>query len=272
MKKRSSTRLVRCYTLVEIMVSLAVFSILMLIMMQFFVNSQKLWMNSEARNQRYSDARVAMDVMASAFSAAFYAPDTTLMYIEGNPSDRDNIAFPVKMPIDYGCDAELYYIKFHLGDSSTSGEEDGALYLSTFSQKDSASGYKELFLPHNGSDSAISARANLIKNAFGLSSVNDEDRKLDIIKGVTSLEFWPILPQYGKTGTKNLKWLKELKGEAPIAVEIRMTMMDKASYDEWKVRNGNSADTGSSETPAARDFRLANEYMFSRIVYLANNR
>ena len=302
MKKMTVRPIRRNFTLAEIVVAMGVFSIIMLLLFRLFASSQQVWSAAEARSNRYADARVAMDLMANALQSAFYAPDTTIMLIGAKAAPtkndpRDVITFPVKMPTHYGCmktagggentfesdEPALFFIRFSLGRSEalkdagsiTGNEEPGYLYLSTFGNEDDVGDYVELFTPYE--DQKIVKRCEDMLQAFRRSSVQKDDRKQDIIQGVTRLEFTPIMPDYKNT---KLVWkLPRYKDGVddnntlnPIAVEIKLWLLDRASYQKWYALNDSKSTTGSGEVDRAKEFRLANEYLFTRLVYLPNNR
>ena len=294
MKKRNARPIRRNFTLAEIVVAMGVFSIIMLMLFRLFTSSQQVWSSAEARSIRYADARVAMDLMANALQSAFYASDTTVMLIgtKTQPSKTDPrnvITFPVKMSTHYGCmddsfesdEPALFFIRFSLGKTSalpsevTNDEKPGYLYLSTFGNEDDVGDYVELFTPYE--DQKIVKRCEDMLQAFRRSSVQKDDRKQDIIQGVTRLEFTPIMPDYKNT---KLVWkLPRYKDGVddnntlnPIAVEIKLWLLDRASYQKWYALNDSKSTTGSGEVDRAKEFRLANEYLFTRLVYLPNNR
>ena len=60
------------FTLVELIVAMAVFSILLLLMLQFFSGAQTIWRGMEKRNEIYANARIAMDLMTTHLQNTFY--------------------------------------------------------------------------------------------------------------------------------------------------------------------------------------------------------
>ena len=62
----------RFFTLVEVIVSMAVFAILMLGLMQFFASAQNLWTSTGNRNISYDEARTAMNMLATDLMCAYY--------------------------------------------------------------------------------------------------------------------------------------------------------------------------------------------------------
>ena len=72
-----------CFTLVEVIVSMAVFSLLMLGLMQFFSSAQNLWSSASNRNVTYDEARTAMNLMAADLMCVYYEEG----YANGVPQD-----------------------------------------------------------------------------------------------------------------------------------------------------------------------------------------
>jgi len=56
----------KSFTLIELIVSLGVFSVLTLMLMQFFTSVQQAWTSSERRARIYADSRVVFDMVATA--------------------------------------------------------------------------------------------------------------------------------------------------------------------------------------------------------------
>ena len=82
------------FTLVELLVSMAVFSILLVLMMQFFSGARTLWTANEKRAAIYADATVAMDLMSQLLQSTFYNSDGgTPFAITGIPA-ADNTSTP----------------------------------------------------------------------------------------------------------------------------------------------------------------------------------
>ena len=70
-------KIIRNYTIVEVMVAMGIFLIMMTIMMQFFTSAQKVWNASAKRNMIYADARVAMNLMTREIQSILYYNDST---------------------------------------------------------------------------------------------------------------------------------------------------------------------------------------------------
>ena len=74
MKKIKLNRKQR-FTIVEVLVAMAVFSILMLLIMQIFGSMQNVWTTTANRTETYQNARVIMDMIATDLQSAFYNLD-----------------------------------------------------------------------------------------------------------------------------------------------------------------------------------------------------
>lgn len=60
------------YTLVELLMAMAIFAIISVIMMRFFNSAQQIWSKASQKNVLYSDARVALDIMTAELQSALY--------------------------------------------------------------------------------------------------------------------------------------------------------------------------------------------------------
>lgn len=85
-----------CFTLVEVIVSMAVFAILMLGLMQFFASAQGLWSSTSNRVSTCEEARTAMSLLSTDLMCAYYEEGRTVgsvqdhryFFIVQNPADN----------------------------------------------------------------------------------------------------------------------------------------------------------------------------------------
>ncbi|MBN2641284.1 MAG: type II secretion system protein, partial [Victivallales bacterium] len=66
------------FTLVELLVSMGVFSLIMLSLLTLFNSSQKIWARSTAKDSLYSNARVALDLLTYDIQCALINNDADL--------------------------------------------------------------------------------------------------------------------------------------------------------------------------------------------------
>ena len=60
------------FTLLELMISMGVFAVLMLGLMQFFTSAQNLWTKSNSTTEVFDNARIAMNLLAADLATAYY--------------------------------------------------------------------------------------------------------------------------------------------------------------------------------------------------------
>ena len=63
------------FTLLEVIVSMGVFAILMLALMQFFTTAKNVWDRTGTKTQLYDSTRIAMNLLAQDLSSAFYGDE-----------------------------------------------------------------------------------------------------------------------------------------------------------------------------------------------------
>lgn len=218
------------FTLVELLVAMTVFSILLLLMLQFFSGAQKMWTSTEKRNELYADARIAMDLMTSLIQSSVAIHDNIPFVI---PSSKDELYLVTKNPINLGGDAgTLALVVFYL-------KNNNELYIKRLVNTDA--NFEFFFRPF-GSTGAATDFATLANQFPNLKSAGvDEDK---VLSNVISLTFNKI----PSSSSDN----------RPLAIEIKLSLMDAFNFDLWK--NGSTA---VQQTLEERHL-----YTFSRIVYL----
>ncbi|OGV36809.1 MAG: hypothetical protein A2020_03265 [Lentisphaerae bacterium GWF2_45_14] len=60
------------YSLIELLAAMAVFTILILALMQFTSSAQKIWTGSNAKTMMFEDARIALNLIARDLQCAYY--------------------------------------------------------------------------------------------------------------------------------------------------------------------------------------------------------
>ena len=76
-------RIDKKFTLVEIMVSMGVFLVLLTLLLNFFSGTRQVWKSLRDRNEIFSHARIAMDLMGELFNSGVYANKISGIYING---------------------------------------------------------------------------------------------------------------------------------------------------------------------------------------------
>ena len=261
MKYRQHIMRAKFFTLMEVIVAMAVFSIMMGILLQFFTSTQKLWSSAENKNALYADARAAMDLMASSLQSQHYTAHTTFFIFGTTDGKSDALYFPVKMPHDYGSGEELFYLSFMA--------RNGKLYLRTYGSKDNRTRYKEMFT-RVYTDGEYQAAINRVRTDLGFS----DTRSQEVIDGVVSFVCTPINAQPGNTVPVKFETSGDDDDAAmvPFAVRIELELLSGDVLERWKALGGKFKEgemgIDASEPEPAKNLRLANQYKFSRIIYL----
>lgn len=86
------------FTLLEVLVSMGVFTILMLALMQFFSAAQTVWEKSGSRTETFENARLAIQMLRQDLANAFYGdPDHNMASLQffsyNNASGQKNLSF-----------------------------------------------------------------------------------------------------------------------------------------------------------------------------------
>ena len=270
------------FTLVELLVSMAVFSILLVLMMQFFSGAKTLWTANEKRAAIYADATVAMDLMSQLLQSTFYNSDGgTPFAITGIPA-ADNTATPRQpgaisdtnidgwnsriyfisnSPMELSKGGSVRYLSFQRKtDSSVTGVTRNVLELLVFSDSSAQNlHFDQCFHPF-GLDVApdgklVQARTHLTNTVFAdTTPLLAKERKI-VLRNVTGLKFTPVDHKGQMIYGANCY-------DLPAGIEIELSLME----NEQTIRDYQALTTAAERN----DFRLKNEYTFRRTVWLGD--
>ncbi len=284
------------FTLAELLVAMVVFSIMLLLMMQFFSGAQRIWVSTEQKNNLYADARVAMDLMSTFLQGAYYThgdPDSTnysdqcvpFIFVRKTLSDdyavdkktyNDAIYFPTQTQMDLIEDTgKIMFVTFQRGRESYNQENELRMAVLTDASDDMGDKFSMLFPPYddtseapfkNRSQVAVYIITHLYEKITEKNS-NAEKHRLSsqsivLLDNVTSFRINPILKSNLAKGTDCAETANSM--DMPYLIEIQLTLMDKKAYALWKEMK----DAGN--TNKAQEFRLQNEHTFTRAVYLGD--
>ncbi len=281
------------FTLVELIVSLAVFSILLTVMLQFFSGAQRLWTNTESRNQLYSDARVAMDLMSTLLQNAYYAQEAAPFAIDQaeplTSNDKENrnssMYFGTKAKMDLGGTAAIRFVSFQRAENQNlansaienTAARNSALVL-TVLYNDSKNvttrkKYNDSFPPFSTGYTLDDVLDNVVGFLYDEAQNTGSKYRYQLLDNVTGLQITPyritdsgspgfeLIPS-SKLTTKKLGSanLKEAYFDYPYLVEIQLSLMDPKNFEIWKDMDATS--------DVAKKFRREHEYTFTRAVFL----
>lgn len=253
------------FTLVELIVAMAVFSILLLLMLQFFSGAQRIWNGMEKRNEIYANARIAMDLMTAQLQNTFYTNAGIPFVIEDPDTDDSKIYFATRTGDQFPGNSSLKYMTFqrnHItaANSETNVEQE-QLCVAVFC--DTTTGtpdFSSFFPPYGVSPVTDFTQAtNLLPSRLdGL--LADPQFSSVIADNVTSFK---IIPYKLDTNDKIVRDSSSPIKKMPFLIELKLSLLSPEDFSRWLT---------ITNTTEKDNFREENEYTFSRTVYLGNRR
>ena len=276
------------FTLVEILVAMAVFSILLTLMVQFFASARTLWTANEKRTSVYADASIALDLMANLLQTTFpfieeKTPPTpsvnqTPFCIKSETSsptgDSGNhkIVFISNSPLALSKGGSVRYLSFQRGDDPKNPGKNNVLYLKVFSDTDTdfSACIPDFTLDKEGYDNTVDGVRKFVYDTmrsgtvFTPTAANLQTEHVKpILRNVTGLKFTPIamssagtiskVTSFSADGYTGIYTAGDDKCLAGMEIELSL-MADEATVNDW---SGNDDD-----------YKTRNEYTFRRTVWL----
>lgn len=248
------------FTLLEIIVSMAVFSILVVVMMQFFTGARRIWVGTENKNETYSDARAAMNLMSNLLQNTFYSAGEDMngripfrISHNSDPYISDKIYFVSRSPFTVVPNT-TYNLSFILIQ-----RESAATSLKILGASDPESGFANIFNTTNAAWGGL----------FG--AADAYTKKATVIDRVVNIKFFPGMINTATTPA-SITWLTETATTAdhtiqgvPDVIRIELTVIDKEGFDKWVAKGGGDPE---STDAALREFRKPFERKFTRVIHL----
>ena len=275
------------FTLVELIVAMAVFMVIMLALMNFFTSAQKIWISSSMRNSVFEDARIALEIMSKDIQSAYRGNNMPFWHRNGTTEyDSDLLAFvsATSIPPNDRCTSEFCEVKYvrYLTSAATlathANSNDGWLLRSvTGDKKDNGD--------KNTYPEEPSGKYNILNSSgAGNTTVKVSDTGSPLTASLTaddtSSEAWQkLIPHVTKLEFKCYKKdtnpidadndASPAVTEFPAYIEITLTLLDKSSWDKW-VSMGGAVNPSSEPDGAVKNFRLQNERTFTKVVFLGD--
>ena len=289
------------FTLVEMVVSLGVFSILMLIMFQMFTSAQKSWLISKSRADAYENAKIALDLISRDLQCVYYTQTGTPFWHGAYTgwdefSNNEILAFVSATPVPPGItNSTLCEVKYQLAyvadHSAANKDKDGWLRRSVTGD---SSGVKWNFSNNfivgkdtstNGATPpAPTAAFTAFEDDTPASVATSSSVSQKVIPHVLQLSFTchkkPVLPAF----PAGEEILPDANAGAPTAqkmppysIKISLTLMDKGAWDKWCALSNapyplpadiNDRKDVASESDAAWEFRKNNQKTFTKTVFI----
>lgn len=205
------------FSLTELIVSMAVLSVLMLAMMNFFSAAQNAWTGAVKKNDTYQNAQLVFDIMEKDIQSICYGAEFPFYHKDqNNIGDEDIIAFVSTTPLRPNKDYKIPYfeIKYKANDDT-----DGWFSRAVTDDQDS---------------STFDFNSNV--------DFHDSGDYKEIIPGVVSLKFYCL----GTDGS--LLATEDYDGWIPPFIRVEMQLMNENDYktysnmpssaqDDFKERN-----------------------------------
>ena len=269
------------FTLVELLVSLGVFSVLLVVFMQIFSGMRLIWTNSEKEADVSSGARVAMDVLSELVSAAYSssaAEDGKFLFrADQTPGRPGMLYFACKTNYDLPGTNPIRFIGVQVPNTTKNfgagADSYYTLYLTVLSNDDSenvkaANGqvyhrFSPDFLKDDDKDtiSASEALTKLCANLDGKVKTSDTDNshRIELLRNVTDFQ----VRAYKADGAA---YTGNTVDEAPDSLEISISVLTDADFARWAELKGGVkvVPDNAEKLKAARKFRLERQKTFTR--------
>lgn len=270
------------FTLMELLVAMAVLAILLVLMMQFFSGAQKVWTSSEQKSNMYADARVVMDLCSVLLQNTYYDVGGYPFEIKRSltiPSGgwNDEICFASSSKLELKGTSDVRFFKLKRDNTNTN-----SLFLYVYANDKADFSY---FIPPFDSSAeskvknygeAVKKLNNIFSSSYGYS------QKIELLNTVTGFQIIPKA-QAGtplRIGTYSASFPPEYKvdtagngtsangdgtviQEIPFLIEFSVSLMSPENFKIWQ-------EMQTANETAAKAYRLQHEYTFRRAVFLGN--
>ena len=271
---------VRRFTLVELLVAMAVFVVLLGLLLQFFSGAQRMWINMEQRNNMYADARAVMDVLTTMTQNAFYAERVGVPFIiektendkGGYDKDKYKVYFATlsRQNLPGG---KLKYVTIQCGNGKDGADGTGnldELKRGVFCDKEDD--FEKYLPPYDLGISMSEVGTKVVERLNGLLKNTTEQPNVDepygtiLAKRVTSFKVIPYLRDNSPSGVKKGSFSGGEFRDVPFMVEFKLSLLSPRDFIVWEQMKYST----SAEKKKKDDFRKEHEYTFSRSVFLGD--
>ncbi len=288
----------RAFTLVELLVSMAVLSLFMIVLLLLTDSVQKLWRRSSGSTESFASARAAFDVMTRRLSQATL--NTYLDYYDSSGSRRPAItststaaekaAADAFVPASYGRASDLHFrsgLASGILGSGTNSAAHGVFFLAPLGYTDNHANYRDLpnllnpvaYFVEFADDSAEVPQ--FLKN--GGVPARSRYRLVEVVQPAQEFTGYPALSDTDPGNDNN--WISAaggLKGsvhkhflaENVIAVVIRPELAEQDTAaaglsEAWNLTNGYSYNSRAGRTAAKDKMQFAQMPPLIRLVMVS---
>ena len=251
------------FTLVELLVAMAVFSILLLISMQLFSSSRQLWLDTENRNRTYANARTAMEFIASRIQTQAYTENMPF-FIDAT-TRFGKMYFPTAIPMNRkdadGNERDKQGLRF----IGLSLSEDGILKMHIFSDENKT-GFQRLMPPFTRVSGGVAAAYSSACNTVADKTVNKTDytgEEYNVIELAENVDAFTLRPYMREGGAGTAVRSVTSTNSPPYLLEIELRVID--SKENFKKRKDY---LDASDDTAATEVLKEHSYTFVRSILL----
>ena len=286
---------VHSFTLIELITAMSIFSVLMLVMMRFFSESQQAWTSSNQRSMIFENAQIAMDLISRDLQSAYYedelgsqVPFWHLSNVDTTNNAREMISFISTTPMrpNDNCTSNMCEIQYKLlyTETPTSNLAGWLMRSVTGNKNDAIADMDNEYHAATNATGKHNYANNFNVGGTGVTNVFTSDNSSSgdksgtphfskVIPYVTNLSFLcfdssnTLIP-VDATGSADT--------EFPAMVKITLSLLDKNSWQKWIAMGGkpdkiywdhvNNTLVDTADLQSA--FRKKHERTFTKFVFL----
>lgn len=226
------------FTLLELIVAMAIFTMMMAVLFRFIDLSQRAWVDSSNRSMVYENARLAFDLISRDLQSSYYSKDTIPFWHKGatdlawGDNRNESLAFisTTSTPPYDNCDSKFFEIKYqlHFAEHHNDKNEGWLMRSATGDHIDPADG--------GGGNTKWNYHSNfdMSRNSASSAFTGDDtssEAYSGVIPYVIDMSFiclnndGTVIPA-DMTGTSATNF--------PSSVVVTLTLMDRFSFKKWQ--------------------------------------
>jgi type II secretory pathway pseudopilin PulG len=263
----------KIFTLMELLVSMAVFCVLLVIMLQFFSGAQRLWTSSEAKRNIYQDGNVAMELICTMLQNIQWDSQTPLEFQNVSLTSSSwnyfsSAYFLTKTKRNIGGVSEFKFVSFQAVHAD--GPDDGdsndhiALKMSVFCDKDKDFDY--CFAPFDTGKSGFNNFSNVKDSVVSKlnGNLNNSTYGFTLLKNITKFR----ISLYYLNASNTITAVTAANySSLPLLAEIEISVIDPNHYERWYNTWGKETSLSAAAAEEEKEFRLLHGHTFRRMVF-----
>ena len=281
------------FTLMELLVAMGVFSVLLVIFMQFFSGMRLAWTNTEKRTDVHGNVRIAMDMLSALIGTVYYSSASTYSgqvghfpFLADQTSSRPGkLYFASKTDYDLPGTNPIRFIGVQVPNATeafgltatspfdVSTDPFYRLYVTVLSNDASTNNgdvyprFSPEFLDDSNNEIAPSAALTALQTNLNGKLAAESSHRIELLKYVTDFQ----VRAYDEKGVAYSD--AQLKC-VPYAIEVRISILSEDDFKKWVALKEGGVTSGVEKTEGgknpARKFRLERQTTFSRRIYIGS--